>query len=328
MAGPSDAAAGALGALTGPIGEFLGGIKEVIEPLKAFVAALNPAAVVQLDQAFRNVMATVGQAFLPAIQIFTETLQAVAAVLDEPMRALAPVVEHLASIIRGVLIADAQQLGAVLTILGGVIETLAPLFEVLTEPVKISAAALTALAAVSKGVFEGLKPVVEAVATALKNFIAALVIGGAYVLKAFGAGQALDAFIGALEKQADPGRVLNAAPQNVSIKGLESITRDLATSAALAGAGEKGGPTTDEFVAQLANDLRDVKNNGKSFQDFLDEKIDQVIAAIRSLAGEAGRRLNDAAQAHGVNLQDPTFQAAARLARNSTPLGLLINQGQ
>jgi hypothetical protein len=252
------------------------------------------------------VLATIGQALAPALSIFTESLQSVAAVLDEPLRALAPVVEHLAGIIRGVLIADAQQLGAVLTILGGAIEMLSPVIEALTEPVKISAAALTALAAVSKGVFEGLKPVVDAVATALKNFIAALVIGGAYVLKAFNAGQAIDAFIGALEKQGDPGRVMNAAPQGVRVAGLEMIAKDLATSAALAGAGEKGA-TTDQFVAQLAADLRDVKNNGKTFQDFLNDKFKEVVDAVKALLPEPAAQAADAAQAAGRNQDNVTM---------------------
>jgi hypothetical protein len=307
MAGASDAAGGALGALTGPLTEFVGGIKEITDSLRTFVEALNPAAVVQMDQAFRNVLATIGQALLPAVQIFTEALQSVAAVLDEPLRALAPVVEHLAGIIRGVLIADAQQLGAVLTILGNTIEALSPLLEALSEPVKLSAAALSALAVGSKGVFEGLRPVVESIANAFKQAIIGVTVFTSYLLKAVGATDALNNFAAALRQQGEPGRVQNAAPLSVGISSLEEITRTLSKSAGLAGAGEKAAPTTDQFIADIAKAVGDVANNGKTFQTWLGEQWEVIAEKIKVKLAELKNQ--------GVNFVREAGQAAGNRTR-------------
>jgi hypothetical protein len=77
------------------IGSLVKGIGIFSFALTAFGAALNPGAIVQLGMAFRDVAATIGVAFEPAIHVITEGMRQVAAQILPLFVSLRPVITQL-----------------------------------------------------------------------------------------------------------------------------------------------------------------------------------------------------------------------------------------
>jgi hypothetical protein len=290
----------------GPIAAAMGVFTELTGVMKTFVGALNPAAVMMFDQAFRNVQATIGQVFLPVIQILTSSLQDVASILNGPMQELAPVMGQLAAVLASVLVPAAQQVGAVLGLLTPLLGMVSTLLEPLADIIRVNAAMMVAWSEVLKTAFGALKPVVDAVVNVLKEMVRGVVTFTAYLTKWVAGNAALDRMIAALQQQADPGRVQNAAPQNVGIKGLEQITKDLAAAAGLAGAGgaEKV-QTADQSLIELVNLFRSAKDDNRDWQTVVKGWIEHelpeaIVRAIKSVGAAASNVVDNAKGAAGI----------------------------
>src|SRR5262245_62084356 len=214
--------------------------------MRSWVEALSPATVAQLDRAMQELFATLGQAFLPVIEVLTDVIRRVADVISPLMQQLAPIFRQLAEIVGVVL------LGAVNALVG----------------------VITGLLSVFGDVEGGLKGLKEQMAA----FVAMMIRGLAYLVKEFGGMRAVAKW----REMITGGVRAMPAPADAAIKALPQISSDIATRAFIA-QGQKGhDETMEELQQQIREDLRVIANDGKTFRDWLKrEFIEALMEAWR-----------------------------------------------
>ncbi len=293
-------APGGLGAVAGPIGMAAEALQQLVGVAKQFTEALSPVTVQLFDQAMRNLQATVGQALIPVVQVFTKSLQDVASILDGPMKALAPTVTAAVQSIAAGLIPIVQILVAGLQLLQPFIDILIELQGPMTQLEEVLGSLIAAFISVKAALdpFAPLKLIVDQFTVSMREAIKSVVIFAATTLKFFGREDIIDAWKKNLEQMIDAGRVQNASIQSPAVKGLEQIVKDLATASVMAG----GGPTPeDKSLAELqkiVDILSDIRNNseGKS-QDEIGG--DLLLSAFKVLGHIGGPSLAPAISAAG-----------------------------
>ncbi len=100
-------------------------MQQAFDTIKGFVEALSPATVQMFSMEMRNLQATIGQAFLPVIQIATQVVRDFADRLSPVMQQFAPVLGELVSRIAGALM-------PVLGSLVQIIQALLPALQIVT----------------------------------------------------------------------------------------------------------------------------------------------------------------------------------------------------
>jgi hypothetical protein len=312
-----------VGLAAGGIDAIVGSLKGFTDQMERFVAALSPAAVEQMNRAFADLNATIGQALLPAFEVMTDLVRHVGDALSAPMRQLAPIFQQVAEIlsdvfmtaIRGValvlnalmpafkFLADvAAVLGAVLS---GFIEVYAVLQTVLATLYSTIASTLSAFFGFGK-----LGSIIDGVTTAFREVAKAIVIFIAYLAKSLGALGFLDALAKAFTPQPEEKRVTAAGP--TSIKDLQSIGKDLALASFQAQGtfGDDKKKSQEEWLAGIAKSVEDVKNNNDTLstwlkrlliEEFLPKLGTEIVKAWNEL--DIGGRINNAASAAGNNVR-------------------------
>src|SRR5215471_19141580 len=110
-------AGGILGGLTGALGETTVALTGLAAIATLTAGALNPNAVENLMRVFRDLTATVGVAFEPAIAILTKGVEQVSAAIMPLMLALRPILARFAEIIIRMLVPAVRLAATVLTAL-------------------------------------------------------------------------------------------------------------------------------------------------------------------------------------------------------------------
>lgn len=258
--------------------------------MEKFVGALSPAAVMQFEQAIRNIHATIGQALQPALQILTDAIQNAAAIIDPVMKALAPTFQKLAEYVGKMISVFATYAEVLLTIIQPIIDILFELMNVVADTYRVFAVFLkTVVELIStalKPFGDLLKSVINLVIGAFKELIKAIIYTTAGLAKLLGAGEFIGRMIANLEKIQNAGRVQNAAPQGVAIQDWRSIAEQAAKDSVLAG-GAVPAKTQEELMTEIIAGLKEIESGRKSFGDV-------ITASIEVWWGKAWNQVRDA----------------------------------
>lgn len=92
------AALGQFAAVAGAATQVVGALQGMFDTVKSWVAALNPGIVKIFDQELQNLNATLGQAFMPVIEMAIHFVRMFADAISPTMQALRPVIEQLTAI--------------------------------------------------------------------------------------------------------------------------------------------------------------------------------------------------------------------------------------
>jgi len=260
---PEGAAVAALagGPAAAAIKLFTEGLQQATGAMEGFVGALAPGALEQFNLAVTELMATVGQALLPAFEALTGVVRQIADAIAPLMKALAPVLKELADIFSTLL------LGAVYALVG------------------IFAAIGEALG----GTTDALKSFKDG----LMDFVRFMLRGLAYLIKAFAGVDAIKAWADAVK---GVGARAELAPKGATVTGLAEISKSISSAAFTAGGGTDIQEDMRDFQKKIAEDLEDVKNNGKTFTDWVEKELVPAIERIfDAVLGRFFRRLGEAA---------------------------------
>jgi hypothetical protein len=198
------------------------------------------------ERALRGLQATIGVALEPLVDVFADLMDQIADELEPAMEALAPIVKDLAEAFASGILPVVQVFSTLLQALAPVLKDLAALF----------------------------KTWIQKVISALILFIGALA-------RIFGADAFLDRLIHSLEG-GNRGRGQVGAVQNVHIAGLEAISNQLATASAIAG-GRGGGPrTTEDWLREVVNQLREIQNGEVGTLERIRVIVQDIINWLRN----------------------------------------------
>lgn len=270
------------------VNQFVGELQSVVGQMQHFVEALSPSTVQMLSQAFRDMQATIGQAFQPALVVVTDVVRSIADQISPVAQRLAPVFQQLASFI-------GERLVYAVNLAAGAVEALIPAFAPLLDVVRqlsdayagqvvIVAALVTAVISSAVAAFQSVKPVIDVVLNAVKEFARAVILTTATLFKLFGMTDALAALVAGFNPQ-QGGRVLAAGPTQIT--GLEEITKQLALSAAQARGGGEVAKSQDQWLADIGKDVGKIAESGPSLMDLLKTLPDRIARAIRGESGDA-----------------------------------------
>ncbi|HEY7155155.1 MAG TPA: hypothetical protein VH575_14430 [Gemmataceae bacterium] len=288
-AAPTAAQAGGLASgISGITDAVMGPLKQLTGVVGPFVQALNPALMRLFNQAMRDLMATFGVAFAPVIQHVTALFNELSATLLPAMQALTPIIDNLMSVLEGILVPEIGIIADAFVALSPVIEFVTRIMASVVEAMRVFytvlRSAFDTIYKVVAGLFGGvdLKGAAQGIRDVIQRLTLYFVQFAAYIAKALGY---LDPFAAALKRNlADlegkkPG--IKAAPENVHISGLEQIGKDLAVAAF--SAGQAGGKVKSEeakFLEELVKAVGEVEKNGKTLQEFLDAKLDELARVL------------------------------------------------
>ncbi len=263
---------GAVGGAAAGAGGVLDIISGVVSQLQQFVQALSPSTVALFSQALKDLNATIGQAFQPAFIVLADVVRGIADQISPAMQQLAPILAQLvevfgSSLIRAVnsFVIAFQAIMPVIEIFLDVIEKLAPAFQAIhLVAIALQVAFVTPLVAL----FKLLRPVIEYVVNALREFAKNMILATIYLLKFLDMTGAIRKIIEALEVK-EGGRVTAQGP--TSIKDLQGVVKDLALASAQA-QGHIEGPKEDPYMKELIAAAKDAAANGTTLMQFLEEK--------------------------------------------------------
>ena len=235
-----------LGTLTTALSTFLGVIIG-FAVVEKFVSALNPAVAEQFSLSLRDLMATLGVAAEPLIEVFTHFARVIAGVILPVMEALRPAATSLGELLGGLLTEAAALLGSVLL-------PLAPIAQIVTDALGallpiIDGVVLTIsflgdiLAAVLTPIAQGLAVIFRIVGNVFRTAILAIT---SVVVKLLEVASSIPVIGAAFEKMADALRKralgLVAGQEGGAkaaieprISTLAGLTRDMALAAAKSG---------------------------------------------------------------------------------------------
>jgi len=247
VAGVSSQAANIAALAGGPFALAMKDFTDVVtgatSGMEEFVKALSPVTLDLFNVAVEELMATIGQALLPVLDVFTSVVQRIADVISPLMQQLAPVLKQLAEIVGTVLIGAIDLLVGIFTAIGSVM-----------------GGTVNALSSFKQG---------------LQEVVRWLIKGVAYLIKAFAGAEAVQKWADAV---AGIGTRAIVPPKEVSIKGLADIASSMATSAFVASGAGEGEDDMLSLQRAIAEDLRDIAKNGKNFiNEFLDKLVERTI---------------------------------------------------
>lgn len=285
MAGPAGAGAGGFLIAAGAIKAVVDEIKKIPDAVRGFVDALNPAAGIRLDFAFRSLYATIGHALEPVISTAAEVVRDFADAIGGGMTDLRDPVEAVASIFRGVLRPVLTAAGVALDGLARTAKTLQPLFELLGTGLQfITGMALVQFTVVSRtllGILEAIVPseqtllgVTEGLTLAFVSLAETALKLSSFFLSLVGRQDIMRGILESLARDRTNDRRMGA-PTNVRMSGLEDIIRERMLTAA-----RGGGP---DLAQQQVNLLAGLK---KTADDMLKEMQAGNGGRARGVRGE------------------------------------------
>jgi len=261
-AGGSDKG-GILGGLTGALGETTIALTGLAAVATLTAGALNPNAVENLMRVFRDLTATVGVAFEPAIAILTKGVEQVSAAIMPLMLALRPILARFAEIIIRMLVPAVRLAATVLTALtplltpilalldgfADIILTLSVIFQTLVETISefIASVVGSSLADASKEATKALQYLAQQLILFVATIAAKLGQMG-FVAKL------IDNFKTAMKPPVGGPR----AGGPVTTTNLDAIVKKMAESAGKAGG--FAGPSPEEEAAERERERQAMLN--------------------------------------------------------------------
>jgi len=292
--------------LAAGVGAALAPLTSFVASVEAFVGAVSPGTMISFNLELKNLMATIGTAFAPMIEVFTAMVNRISGALLPAMEALAPVLELIAEVISSVLSTAIYILAQYVTALLKFLEPVVTLFRELLAPLdalyKVFAAIQTELFSMVMEIIGealGLSDIFKDLTDAVKDAVRQVILFAARLAIAFGAGGFVDRIIARLQAQQTAQGA--SAVQGASIKSIEQIAKDIAQASLLAGGA--GAKTQTEFLSDILGDLRAMRANpGNFWQDA----VETITRWLNNLAHIGARIYN--AQPFGANIEVPQWR--------------------
>ena len=306
LAGAGKKAAGGIGGgakgLLQVVEAMRGKFLEVTATAQGFVQALNPASILVLSQAFRDLQATVGVALQPVVDAAAVAVREFGAVLRPVMEQLRPTIQGLSQTFLQVSQVAFNAFGSVARAVMPVVEVLGRVVESLAPVVQATAAAFSGLVEATAGAVKGLLGwagvdmggVMDSLKSAMQTLAKYTLLAAANVMKFFSAtagNNFIDGAVRALsgegvEKKSAAGL---AAPTDARIGGLGDFGRRVTQASLLAGREAPGqGRKTEDWLADVVEQLGKVRTGQESDLKALK---DAVVKAIGELPAEIAAAL-------------------------------------
>ena len=266
-----------------------GTIAAVIGGLVLFTAALNPAAAQAFTTAMSGLVATIGQAALPALTVLTGVVGDLAGKVSPLAQQLGPVLAQIANAIGSILVPIvgmlADDLQIVLTILEPFIRIITDWAQVLGAMAKVGEAVVHALLSFIQGLAgSDVKDASDRLHKAFEKLANQLLILAASILSLLGLDDAVKTMLANLEKEGkDKG--VQAAGQT-SYQAFADAAKTLAENAAKSGYGDAGNRDKFNFGEAIEGIKGVLSGNGgylRECRDFLKILAHPADAAARGV---------------------------------------------
>lgn len=233
----------------------------IVGSVSRFVEAFNPAILEVMNQAFRDLNATIGYALEPVIQIATEVLREFAGAMRAGFDALRPVIATIASAIMPAFSAVIQAAGESFAALAQIIVTLLPAIQLAAKVfegiVTIGSVLYRIFSSLVESLFASfglgeLSSVTEGLHSAFVELGKAIISAVDWLLRLVGLGTVADRVLRALAGGPRPEDRRIAAPRDIQLGSAEDVYRRRLTEAAKAG----GGASPLEKQVSIMEDIR------------------------------------------------------------------------
>ena len=278
-------------------------IESAVAPFKSFVEAIAPSAVLGFNQAIAGVSATIGSAFVGALNVFSSVAREVGGVLLPLMQQLTPIINALANSLGTTLVAVVRVVvaafGAVAPALDVIATAANDFARLLSDVLGIVTAAVKTFGTAMLGILganpDGYKDVFKGIVDATRSVIKALITLAAQIGTFFGFGAQVRKLGEAIDKEAQDRQQrksgLQAAASSPQITDIAALVRQaqLASFTAAGGGAAREKPEV-EFLRQIADALRGAEQE-KTFEKALSNwwnVIKNVPPLREALAGMAG----------------------------------------
>ncbi|MBA4182282.1 MAG: hypothetical protein C0506_16995, partial [Anaerolinea sp.] len=319
-----------LGAVTGGLGKAAAVIGIVTAVATKFAEALNPGIVAQFSTTLKDLAATVGQAFLPAIATVTPLIKQFAGLIDEAARQIGPLI---ATLVQGIGQSFIGWVRILMQVFGLLIKVLSPLIQVVAWVSKRWSDMLEVVGALAAALQEWIADLIEAffpvttVTDALDKAIGAVVDMFykltrvtaqlfAKLLVFLGASDLLAKFQKALQKQindrVNPVGGQIAAPQNASTGGIDEIAKRLTERAFIAGPGANAVPRDVRLLEEILAGLKEAGQPVADIPKILQDGFAKVIAKLGEAVNLIVAQLPGPQQVGGFALGGAVMNAAQR----------------
>ena len=274
----------ALSTLAGSIAGVSSKFESLAEPVGKFVEALQPGQAVLFSNAMRDLNATIGVAFLPVMQQLTQGVREAAALVLPAARALGPIFDQLSGTLKDLIVNGVGRASEGMIQMVPLLQNLAEVASLVGQSFSAGFAAITSFfkALLGNKVSDGYKSFFDGVKDVLKGFVNWLLIGTISLAKFVGATGFVDNFVKALEEMGkrDQGGVTGGL-QDVSIKGLDQFTKDLAVAAQYAAGG--GSQKSDkEYFKELADLAKLERDSNVSLRKWLTGNYPSAEALVKA----------------------------------------------
>lgn len=281
----------------GQISVVLSSLMELVGVVKPFVEAISPSAVKALNDAIRDVQATIGSSLISTVNILAETFRQVGGII-------LPVVQQLEPVFRALAEVTSNQLLAAVKLISVAFEALAPILQIvadaekeiskfLLDMVSIIVAVVRTLRDILAGFFGGIdvKEVLKGFVDILRQVVKALVNFAATLAAFAGFGDTVVAFSNALVKEAKDRETaaggMKAAATNPQIIDVANILRSQQLAAFTAqGGGAVKEKSEVDFLRSIAESAKKTADETKDFKTVLKDWWEEnVIGATGGLGG-------------------------------------------
>lgn len=278
------------------VGQVVSAIADLPRAITSFASsitsmtdAIDPQSTKVFHEAIRSVSATMGFAFLPAIQGLTQLVRELAGELMAPFTDLQSVVGELTGALTAVVRPILSAFGEVMRTVVDVVKALMPAVLVVTAVLEglanvygiilrvqyaIYAAVIEAIA----GFFD-LDGVVDLVRNAFVQATVTIIRFVDVMLRAVGMTEAANRFLRGLAREPNQGGRPGAL-QNVQVTDLQSIYKQRLQAAAAGTQGVDVQAQSRDYLQEIARTARDllqsnngVKSNGERLFDFFDSLL-------------------------------------------------------
>lgn len=271
-----------IGALADTFGEVQKSLQAMVGTVTQFVQAVSPSTILELSQAFKSLQATIGSAFVGAVQIVSSGVREIAGALLPTMQRLTPVINALANAMTTQLTAGARVVASALEFLAPLIELVAAALseysKVFGDVMGVASAALKTLGGLLGnllgGEMAGIRDTMREMANVVRRVIAALVSFGALLAVYAGGADGVRKFADALAKEAAdrekrPGGLLGAA-SNAQTTDIASIMKQAQQAAFISAGGAGAREKTDtDFLREIAAEMKKVADDRRSLGETL-----------------------------------------------------------
>lgn len=284
----------ALGVAAAAIGVFVVTVhlaEQAFNKMLGYVRLFNPGVVSLFQYALDNLGATIGRAFVPAIQVATQVIRQVTSMLVPVMNALQRIMSSFSESVGNsfvqVLELFTTMLMAVMPIiefqLRGFATALQIAVALVVPPLRVFGEALTILGVILTS-FLPTTNVMLNLNVAVQWVIRNMYVLSVQIMKLVGAMGAVNALIAHVESKLSAGDVAAQQPQ---IKTLDQIAKDLALAAAAAGgaAGGKEIGSEKEFWAKTLEEMKNTRDRGITLLQVVEQIRDAINRLIPGARG-------------------------------------------